>query len=331
MNLRFHCLLTLGALLPVLPLMAQTGTAEPARNKPQIEWDGGTLSLIQANGNYARMIRLHNGRLLCGFDVQGRVRVRHSSDDGKTWRDPVEVAEWRFGRLTNTELLQLRDGTLLCFYNERPHQRPAPANPDGPQEEAAHPYAISMARSDNDGETWHAPETLYTAGVEFSNGCWEPAAIQLPSGEVQVFFANEGPYRKSDEQEITLLRSKDNARTWSAPETVSFRPGHRDGMPAPLVLKDGGGIVFAIEDNGLSGRFKPVIVFTSLEDNWRSGVREPGNTNRWSALRVLPEPHIAAGAPYLRQMPSGETLLSFQRSETGEIRDAYMVVCIGDV
>ena len=297
------------------------------RQTPRIEWDHGTLSLIQSNGHYARIIRLNNGQWICGFDFRGKAWVRHSSDNGKTWREPVQVAEAPLCWLTNTELLQSRNGNLLCFYNERPQQRrPAENTPA----ELARPFAICLARSDDLGQTWHAPETLYTAGKEFTNGCWEPAAIQLPSGEVQVFFANEGPYRNSDEQEITLLRSRDNARTWNAPEKISFRPGHRDGMPVPLMLNNRSGIAFAIEDSGLSGNFKPVIVFSSLKDNWRSGVRTPESTNRWSALRVLPESHIAASGPYLRQMPSGETLLSFQRSDTGEIQDAYMVVCIGD-
>jgi hypothetical protein len=323
----FICLLLFCALWPVLPLIAQTANHSPQELSPlpRIEWDNATLSLVHTNGDYARIIRLKNRDLLCGFDFRGKIFVRHSSDDGKTWREPVMVAESSFAFLTNTELLQLRDGTVLCFYNQRP-QRNAESQPDP----KGRPFAICMARSDDNGKTWQPAETLYTAGAEFTNGCWEPAAIQLASGEIQLFFANEGPYRDSDEQEITLLRSHDDARTWSAPERISFRAAHRDGMPVPLVLEKDRGIAVAIEDNGLSGNFKPVIVFTSLTDNWRSGVRDPSHTHRWSALRTLPEPHVAASAPYLRQMPSGETLLSFQRTDTGEIRDAYMVVCIGD-
>lgn len=77
--------------------------------------------------------------------------------------------------------------------------------------------------------------TLCQAGHEFANGCWEPSAVLLPSGEIQLFFANEGPYTHSDEQEISLLRSYDNGYSWSHhPETVSFRSGRRDGMPALL-------------------------------------------------------------------------------------------------
>lgn len=309
----------------VLHLRQRTAAGPPSASTegkpvPRIEWDASTLSLIQANGGYGRIIRLKDGAWLCGFDFRRSIWVRRSRDEGKTWEEPVRVADWPFGGLTNTELLQLRDGLLLCFYNERPRRG-----------QTNQPFAIALARSDDGGKTWHRSERLYAGGVEFGNGCWEPAAIELPSGEVQLFFSNESPYRNSDEQEITLLRSHDGARTWSAPETVSFRAGHRDGMAVPLVLNEGRGIAFAIEDNGLSGNFKPVIVFSTLEGNWRSEVRRPGDPNRWSALSELPAVRVAASAPYLRQMPSGETLLSFQQTDqTGELKTACMVVYIGD-
>lgn len=287
---------------------------------PRIDWHPASLTLIQADGKYARMIRLDDGRIVCACDVQGRIQLRHSSDGGASWQAPILVAEWEGGRLTNAELLQLHGGALLCLYNERPSGNAAPGTP----------FSISIARSEDRGATWQPPRRIYSAGDQFGDGCWEPAAIQLSSGEVQLFFANEGPYRASDEQEITLVRSADDGRTWSRPEQVSFRPHARDGMPVPLVLHGGRGVAVAIEDNGLSGAFKPAIVFSTAADNWRSGSRGPAATDRWGALTEPLPPHVYAGAPYLRQMPSGETLLSYQQSETGELNAAYMLVSIGN-
>lgn len=285
----------------------------------RIEWNPRTLVRIQPGGGYARILRLPGGELLCAYSFAGKVWVRPSRDNGRTWRDPVLVASWAGGHLTNAEMLLLRNGALLFFYNQRPGRGAEPLA-----------YAICMARSEDGGRNWGPSVTLYRGGAEFSNGCWEPAAVETPAREVQVFFANESPYRRSAEQEITLLRSHDGARTWGAPERVIFRAGSRDGMPVPLVLQNGRGIAVSIEDNGLSGNFKPVIAFTTLRDNWRSGTIDGPSERRWSALQTPLAPPVYAGAPYLRQMPTGETILSFQQSDSGDMNRARIVVCVGD-
>jgi hypothetical protein len=295
---------------------------------PCIEWDPGTRTLIHAGGCYGRMIRLQNGQWLACFESGGGIAVRHSADEGRTWGEPVIVATWPAGSLANPDVVQLRDGTVLCFYNERPAN--APRNIRDAVDNRP-PYAISVVRGNDEGKAWEAPTRLYAAGTTFDNGCWEPAAIELSSGEVQLFFANEGPYRASHEQEITMLRSFDSGKTWSDPETVALRAGHRDGMPSPLVLGDGRGIAVAIEDDGLGGPFKPAIIFTPAAENFCSGPVDGDSPRRWSALhRSLPS-HVYAGAPSLRQLPSGWTLLSFQQSDTGTVhQDVRMVVCVGD-
>ena len=314
--------------LPVVSLLLSYGgpnaTAAPAvSRRPEIRWDPASVTLIASNGCYGRIIRLRNGEMVCGYDVHGKITVRHSPD-GRNWLAPRLVSEWPLGRLTNTELLQTQSGSLLCFFNARPREKGAARSADPAR------YAICLSRSEDNGKTWGAAQTLYSAGAEFTNGCWEPAAIQLSSGEIQVFFSDEGPYRHSEEQNISMLRSVDNGKTFSRPEIVSFRPGHRDGMPVPLVLQGNRGVAFAIEDNGLNGNFKPSIIYSSLAENWKEGTRSPGSSNRWSALAQLPPPQTAASAPYLRQMPCGETLLSVQQSETGEMHQSRMVVYIGD-
>ena len=66
-------------------------------------------------------------------------------------------------------------------------------------------FSIQVTRSSDGGKSWTAPVEVYKAGYEFKNGCWEPAQIQLPSGEIQLYIANEGPYTQSNEQEITTV------------------------------------------------------------------------------------------------------------------------------
>lgn len=119
------------------------------------------------------------------------------------------------------------------------------------------------------------------------------------------------------QQNITMMRSFDNGVTWGTPEIVSFRSGARDGMPVPIYLLNDKGIVLAIEDNGINGAFKPVIISTSVEDKWSSGTVLGTSTKRKHALRVDQqlETNIYAGAPYIIQLSNKQTLLCIQSSE----------------
>ena len=241
------------AILVILSL----STVTPAVAQVGIAWDESTLTLIHANAGYGRMARMGKSEIVCCFESGGKVWVRTSEDNGASWQSPTLVADCLFGAATNPEILKLANGDLLCSYNERPT--------DG-----THPFSIMVSSSNDGRHKWTSPRRLYSADRKFENGCWEPAAIQLPNGEVQLFFANESPYRATAEQEITMLRSTDSGTTWDGPKKVSFRIRKRDGMPVPLVLSGNKGIVLAIEDNEV-GEFKPAIVYTSAKDNWMKG------------------------------------------------------------
>ncbi|HPD29929.1 MAG TPA: hypothetical protein PLL20_08045 [Phycisphaerae bacterium] len=84
-------------------------------------------------------------------------------------------------------------------------------------------------------------------------------------------------------------------------------------------------------DNGHSGeRFKPVIPHTSLADDWRSGAVDGDSSRRRGAPAEPLEPQWYGGGPFLRQLPSGGTLLSYQESADGTVDRCRMAVCIGD-
>lgn len=294
-------------------------------------WHPSTLTLIQEGASYGRMIELPGGKLLCAYSRGSEMWSRSSGDGGKTWSEPAIVSNWPDGSTTNAELLALKDGSILCFFNQRP------SSAFGEREGGRIlpktgvdllPFAIGFARSTDGGATWTDPHVIYEGGKEFYNGCWEPAGVQLPNGEVEVFFANETPYRNSDEQEISMMKSPDGGKTWSPPKAVSFRAGSRDGMPVPLLLSGGSKMLVAIEDNGLSGEFKPVIVSTTLTDDWKRGPVAGNDARRWSALRKPLPPEVYAGAPYLRQLRSGDTVLSFQMRKPGG--QERIAVCVGN-
>ncbi|MBT1696098.1 glycoside hydrolase [Fulvivirgaceae bacterium PWU4] len=304
------------------------------REKPvdtiRIAWDRTTLQHLSPEdaryAGYARMIVLHDGSLFCVYECQGATHAIRSYDNAVSWTKSVIIAapENEINRVV-PEVLQLQDRSLLVSYNLRP---------GGNNTDPSKRFAIEVRRS-VDGVRWSEPVRVYTAGHEFINGCWEPAQIQLPSGEIQLFIANEAPYTQSDEQEITLFRSKDNGASWTAGEKVSFRSGFRDGMPVPLQLKNGKEIIIAIEDNGIDGTFKPVIIRTPATGAWKNAPVLANSKDRSHALdtrnRVPTDAY--AGAPYIRQLPSGETLLSYQSTEwrnNAPWDRSDMVVAIGD-
>lgn len=294
---------------------------ESVEAQPTIRWQPDTAVLIQRGAGYGRMARLPDDSILCAYSRGRTIYVCRSTDDGRTWPDETLAVDYPQGHAANAELLVLRDGRVLLMYNERPT--------DGQS-----PFAVGVCASNDGGRVWQNHRQIYAAGAERRVGCWEPAAVELPAGEVQLFFANEKPYPHSSEQEITRLRSTDGGRIWLQPQAVSFRAGHRDGMPVPLLLAGGRRIALAIEDNGLSGRFKPAIISLPAAEPAES-LPVSGKDNRRQSALVDPLPEqVYAGAPYLVQLPSGETVLSVQSTEgrdaSHDFSNSRMVVYVGD-
>ncbi|WP_165069638.1 sialidase family protein [Paludisphaera rhizosphaerae] len=307
----------------ILILIVAAGFAPPV-----VSWEPETLRLVQEGADYARMARLGDGRVGCAYDRGGRLYFRRSADDGATWEAPVLVNEDPECWLTNAEILPTRSGPLLYFWNERPRKAVRMQRERAAKAELTRPFLIRMARSDDHGRTWSPPRTLYEGGTTFQDGCWEPAPVELPSGEIQVYFANERPFPTTNEQEIDVLRSVDGGSTWSPAEAFAFRRGRRDGMPVPALLADGRRVAVAIEDDGLSGdRFKPSII---LREPGRDGVVGGDDSRRWGALAEPLNPSWYAGAPYLRRLGDGSTAISFQEDRSGAMRDCRLVVCTGD-
>jgi hypothetical protein len=291
-----------------------------------IVWDQSTLKQVsEKGGNYARMVQLKDKSLLCVYESrEGSVSTK-SNDGGKTWSKPIVIAPSGNGiNMAVPDVLELKDGSILASYNPRPHKV------NGAWDEAKH-FGICTKKSYDGGKTWKDERLIYEAANSFDDGCWEPSQIQLPSGEIQLFFSNEGIYTKSNEQNISIFRSKDNGLTWTKqPEIVSFRAGHRDGMPVPILLKGKNEIVFSIEDNA-GATFKPSIIRNSITQNWQKTVDADDAERSYALTPKLPDT-VYAGAPFLRQLHSGETILSYQSTlnRNHNWEQARMQVAVGD-
>jgi hypothetical protein len=279
-----------------------------AQAEISVTWDSTTRQFA-TSGVYARVKKLSSGNLALVYSRSAAVRIRTSTDGGATWGVEREVARDSGYDDTNAEMLELSNGWLVYGWNGRPTAVASPG--------VTPPYFIGTVISRDGGLTWGDKTRAYTAGNTSATGCWEPVFLQLPSGELQLYFANEAPYTTNNDQEIGMLRSQDSGRTWGNYGALSHRAGYRDGMPSPLYLKGGKGVAMSIEDDGVSGYFKPVIIHAPPGDNWSSGTVGGQDARRAHALAAgnrLPS-NVYAGAPYLVQLPAGVTLLSVQSTE----------------
>lgn len=294
----------------------------------QIVWDYTTLTRIYGDTQsfYPRMISPTGGDLFTIFESEGAILLTRSTDHGTTWLQPETLVPPNGNvQATVPDIIELQNGDLLLAYNTRPPQ-------DNDNEQLL--FGIKTIKSLDGGDTWSDPVTVYEGGFEWTRGVWEPFMMQHDD-EILLFFANEHPYSESHDQEISLVRSSDNGESWSSPVRISYREGFRDGMPVPLILQGSGKVAIAIEDNGMqSSEFKPAIISFPSVDHLGDTYIEGHSTQRWRALSEGDqlEVHEYGGAPYLVQLPSGETVLSFQttRDRGGGWAQSTMAVAIGD-
>ena len=291
----------------------------------RIFWDRSTEKTLFPSGCYARAIQLQDGRVMAVAASGGGVSVRYSSNYGHTWTSPEVIIHQTDSLPYHVpDLIQLADGTIVVGFN------PRPAEPYSPNRR----FGIRVMRSTDRGGTWSGAIFVYDARHTFGDGCWEPSFLELPSGELQCYFANENDFTSSNEQCISMCRSFDKGLTWSGPVRVSFRPGGRDGMPVPLLTAHNE-IVVIIEDNGWPGRpvDRATTVRCPLADNWSSvvGADSPDRNVIFANEADL---QYSSSAPYLRRLPTGETIASWQGDHGDRLGvgpEAYsMFVAVGD-
>jgi len=306
------------SLLVTFPVFA--GKVTPYKGS-RIFWDTTSRKTVFSTGWYARIIELQDGRLMAACEHSG-IDIAYSSNKGVSWSSPEKLVS----NTNNTpncvpDLIQLRDGTIIVAYNPRPS---TPYTED-------RRFGMRCKISTDNGTTWSSEINVYDASYIWDDGCWEPTLMELPDGEVQLYYSDEGPYTSSNEQNISVCRSFDGGWTWSAPDIVSFRSGYRDGMPCPIILKDQSEIVLTIEDNGWPGvgDFFPTTVRCPLETNWHNYYVDASSENREKTLDFSYCPNATGGAPYLRMLPWGETVMSYQSAynHNGKLN---MYVALGD-
>ncbi|MBE6640147.1 MAG: exo-alpha-sialidase [Ruminococcaceae bacterium] len=193
---------------------------------------------------------------------------------------------------------------------------------------------LLMKVSEDNGSTWSKEKLIYLGRN------WEPHAIQLESGEVQVYFSHTAPKFYLDKTVRTdskihtssgsaMLRSLDEGESWEpyvmAPPYAAHRVTQNyvetmengtkiftNQMPVALALNNGD-IALATESDMAVGRF--MLTMSYSNDNWARplDIDEDGPKDKQAAF--------AYGAgPYLAQFESGETVLAYNTLDMYHIR-----------
>ena len=301
-----------------------TDNATPALT---ITWDAAARKLSHETeyAEYGRVHRVIGDTLLLTYHFGDRanywdnIAIRRSIDGGNTWSKADTLMadnNPNYYGFANPEIAVLKNGDVMLAFAGR-------GNPDDNQHSN-----IQVRVSRDRGWTFDAPR------IVARGRSWEPAMVQLPDGEIELFYSSEaawwfGPNTANPQQEILMVRSADNGLSWKSPRRVAYTSGMRDGMAVPLVLKDNKGIVFPIES--VNNTRSPWITWSSLEAKWNyKGLGAPDNGRRWLATAG----NIWGGAPYLIQLPTGETILSCQdaggRSIGSDWKKNTMLVLTGN-
>lgn len=299
----------------------------------RIAWDHSTMrdivslpienrGYVEKNLIYPRIKRLGNGELMMSFmnhTFGWEPYVALSSDNGRSWHSVQRLQDQKPGRSSvgadtlvyvNPDFIELRNGTIMLAYQCRWKKG---------YNDLKHTNEncfIEIMTSGDHGRTWSEPRRVYTGR------CWEPALLELPSGEIQMYItdSNEVKYRRSQPGTI-VIRSFDGGKTWQGKESCSYKDGEiisrtidergsYDGMPSAVILDDGS---LAMPLEVWSGVLKmdqtPVVVVTDGATNWKSdqSVRQKGGPAYPRKKQLHKD--LQAYGPYICRLPSGEPIV----------------------
>ena len=202
----------------------------PARISAAVSTDGGRTwgprYTLQENTGGANvmsvsLLRSRNGDVLFFFLQKNsltdlKAYVRRSTDDARTWGEPVLVtADPGYHVMNNARVIQLRSGRLL-----------APVASSKQVWTTNDDFRTSVHLSDDNGRTWRRSRTLLSAP---KRGAMEPGLVELKDGRVMQIIRTQTGF-------IWRSFSSDGGETWTdaspwdiespeSPATLAVIPG----------------------------------------------------------------------------------------------------------
>ncbi len=277
----------------------------------------GFRDLATSTVYYPRLKQMKDGRYVLFYQEgeHGNTIYYKCSEDLRKWTEPTElfVYDKSADRMYATcDAVVLDNGDIIAVCSFRVGS-----------DYDLHPEknGIMMKKSSDNAKSWSEEKQIYTGTT------WEPYAMQLSSGEVQVYFTNTTCYYKQAAADAStgtaLIRSFDGGQSWSADiskpydaeivsQTATRVSGgiqlYSDQMPVGIQMLGTNKIMLALETRlDKSGNYRITLSYSA--DNWATplsknevGPREK-ITNAWTGA-----------APYLMQFDSGEIVCAYTRS-----------------
>lgn len=331
--------------LGTLQLKAQNAASNiTKKGNVRISWDYSTYQemtsvevknkgITELNIHYPRIKKLSDGTLLMTFNNNHygwNIYMRRSEDNGKTWSSAQMLRESFKSKSTagddemvfvNPDFIELKDGRIMLAYQWRYkngyHDIPNTNENCG----------VEIMFSNDKGKTFSSPHQMY------KGRCWEPAMLQLPTGEIQMYItSSQEVINKVSNPRTVIIRSFDGGKTWQGKnlatykdaETVSRTFDERasyDGMPTAVLLDDNNGIAMPIEV--WSGKLvvdqTPMIVKTDAKTNWKGNQDKIINQGgpAYPYKKQLNKDFIGYG-PYSTKLKTGEVVVLSNGTYKGE-------------
>ena len=274
--------------------------------------------------DYGRIKRLQDGSYILFYQPlkHGYHIYCSRSSDGINWSRGVRIFEGhKFingdgeeddHKYATADAVQLANGDILvfCIFHSGKHYG-----------RHLNEFGLCMKRSSDGGRTWSEEQILHHT-VD-----WEPYPMVLDDGEILVFFTDSDHDWKPASVGCSILRSSDNGYTWTLQQQAvrqfrakararqlsvgtprlnpdSIRTAFTNQMPSVIVLNGTRTALGVYESE--TPEHDLSISLTWEDCKWPTTL-----TGEMLGPKDRIDHRIRGGAPYIVQMPSGETVLSY--------------------
>lgn len=188
--------------------------------------------------------------------MRRRVVLFRSSDDGRSFIGPIEVARGNNTGLAAYNLLILSDGTLVVPMSEYPNYG---------VDKTASTWKALISTSSDGGVTFSPPRKvgeISFGGVETMRKMQKSGRVDQIGGPVYAADASSGKFRdriyaawmalENDRLRLVLSFSADRGKTWSAPKPVEANPPAYASQFQPMIAVNPDGVlgVFFYDTDG---------------------------------------------------------------------------------